>query len=265
MNDNTFDTIIQTENAIRRVLKYILFQKYGENWLIKAGIKPEWISDWECKQIKEKGRRPNAHPDLLKFADFYQLIEIVTNRKNYTYFEPVFGKDGRNKLNVYLSEILKLRTAQAHGRELFPFEDFLTQGMTSEIRIQIAKYMNEIDEMNEFFPRIESVHDTLGNTWERGEYKSVNSGEKFLNPGEEIEFIISAIDPNGKKLEYGVGFWGGEINWSTSNKLKFCMPMKFRKVHEIVAIQIRGIQDYHAKRDYDDDVEFYYNVRPVKK
>ncbi|WP_444922925.1 hypothetical protein ACJJH9_12130 [Microbulbifer sp. DLAB2-AF] len=54
-----------------------------------------------------------------------------------------------------------------------------------------------------YYPRIESIQDSLGNAWTIGGRNTFNTN-CILRPGDQIQFNVAATDPVGETLEYVV-------------------------------------------------------------
>lgn len=59
-------------------------------------------------------------------------------------------------MEVFLTELEKLRDPEAHRRELMPHQKALAYGISGEIRTQITRFRSEQDTGESYFPRIES-------------------------------------------------------------------------------------------------------------
>ena len=68
-------------------------------------------------------------------------------------------------MDVWLSELEKLRDPEARRRELLPHQKHLAIGISGEIRNRLIRYRSKQETSEDYYPRIESVRDSLGNIW----------------------------------------------------------------------------------------------------
>ncbi len=153
-----------TENSLRDFIEYVLSQSIGQDWLERCGVTPKRIEGWkkrkkvELKRLKGRG----VEERLIYFADFSDLKTIL--QKNWgTEFSEAFGEF--KDMEVFLSILEGFRNPEAHRRELLPHQKQLALGISGEIRTQIIRYRSSKETTEGFFPRIESVRDSLGNVW----------------------------------------------------------------------------------------------------
>jgi hypothetical protein len=87
-----------------------------------------------------------------------------------------------------------------------------------------------------------------------------------LVPGDELEVIVTASDPNDAPLEYSVGGnYGRAVGWSKDNVIS--LPVKKEHVQEalLIEVYVRSDCEYHARGHYDDSAGFVYCVRPPRE
>src|SRR5690606_16955876 len=128
-----------TENSLRDFISTCLSNRYGGEWIDKCGVSPERVKRWqERKGIEEKRQEAGAIEErLLYYADFYDLRTIL--KKNWGLeFSKVFGE--WKTMEVWLTEMEKLRDPDAHRRELLPHQKHLILGISGEIRTRLIKY-----------------------------------------------------------------------------------------------------------------------------
>lgn len=193
------------ENLLRDFIAAVLSQSLGPDWVEQSGVSPERLEKWRKRKVAEEKRQESGVVEerLIYYADFYDLKTIL--KKNWsTEFSTVFGN--WKTFEVWLTELERLRDPDAHRRELLPHQKYLAFGISGEIRTRIVRYRSRKETTEDCFPRIESVRDSLGNIW-------VHSGETFgkgvttemkLRPGDTIDFIVTASDPEDLPLEYGI-------------------------------------------------------------
>lgn len=109
-------------------------------------------------------------------------------------------------MEVWLSALERLRDPDAHRRELLPHQKHLALGIEGEIRNRLVRFRSEQETAEDYFPRIESVRDGLGNIWtpDVNMVSRFHSTDMNLRPGDTVEFVITARDPLDGRLEYGI-------------------------------------------------------------
>ena len=249
------------ENSIRDLIPIVLKDKFGDKWTEKCGITEERINIW----LERRGQESKtADKRLLYYSDFYDLKTIIL--KNWeTIFSKVFKE--RKRIEVFLSILEEYRNPDAHRRELLPHQKHLIIGITEEIRIMITKFHSKRETGDDCFPQIESIVDSLGNSYKVGDY--ICDTKMKLRPGDKLTFVVSATDPGGEELEYSIstkpGSWlSAESNpWQKSNTFDYIITEKNIAKRLSVALSIRSLRDYHAEAEgYDDSVQFFYSVLP---
>jgi len=145
---------------------------------------------------------------LIFFSDFYDLITIL--KKNWSLFSGALGE--WKTMDVFLGELENLRDPEAHRRGLMPHQKYLIYGISGEIRNRLIRYRSKQETGEDYYPRIESASDNLGNFWS----PSTGTGHHLetdmkLRPGDILEFVVTARDPLGEALEFkmedGMGTW----------------------------------------------------------
>ena len=104
-------------------------------------------------------------------------------------------------MEVWLSELGRLRDPDAHRRELLPHQRHLALGIAGDIRSRLIRYRSKMETGRDYFPRIESIQDSLGNQYVPGKLNLIQTGT-LLRPGDEISFVVTAYDPLEDDLEY---------------------------------------------------------------
>ena len=89
-----------------------------------------------------------------------------------------------------------------------------------------------------------------------------------LRPGDIVEFVVTARDPEDRILEYFFGVYGGQesVNWGWSTNSSFVLTIDKKYISEnfYVDAKIHNDAEYHAKGRFDDVVTFRYQVLPAK-
>lgn len=252
--------IKDAETALRDFLEYILERNHGENWPEHCGLPPEKIQIWkERKAQAEAEATPISAPEKLMYhAPFEDLSEVITENWSGD-LQPIFPDLDRT--TTYLRILESYRNPDNHLRELFIHEKHLLLGITGEIRAQITAFRSLLELGKQGFPRIEYVKDDLGNVWVPGKPRRVKTN-LTLRPGDTIEFIVKASDPEEMPLEYKIH---GE-KWQTGNILLFEIGDKHIKKQAQISITIRSSRKFHAfPLGYDDRVVFEYQIVPRSK
>lgn len=253
-----------TENSLRDFITTILNKHIGDDWIEKCGVSNQRIEVWkERKRVEERRQESGVVEErLIYYADFYDLKNIL--RKHWSpAFSPAFG-DLRT-MEVWLTEMEKLRDPDAHRRELLPHQKHLALGIAGEIRTRIVRYRSKMETSEDYFPRIESARDSLGNIWTYG-HTSSNKSLYRLRPGDFIEFVVTASDPLGSDLQYAftVTEHHHNPNWQDDNTLFLTIESSHVRKEFSVMLWLRSLREFHALSNYDDSVTFTYEVLPPK-
>jgi hypothetical protein len=252
-----------TENSLRDFIAVTLAESFGESWPQKCGVSSDRVKKWEERKADEAKRQEagTVEPRLLYYADFYDLPVIL--KKHWEKFSPALGDF--KTMEVFLTELGRLRDPDAHRRELLPHQKHLAAGIAGEIRTRLIRYRSKMETSEDYFPRIEVVRDSLGNI-------AIASGEKkyvmtksILRPGDTIDFVVTAVDPLGEPLSYALESTGLRTEWQHQNSLSLKIGNAHISKSCVVRIFIRSHRDYHAVDWKSDDfAEFYYTVLPQK-
>lgn len=117
----------------------------------------------------------------------------------------------------------------------------------------------------DYYPRFEVVRDSLGNVFvPQGENRMLVTGIG-LRPGDCIEFVATAADPLGAQLEYAVRKLGSSL-FVWQNSASFSISFDERDVRQKMDVQVavRSLRKFHAYQEYDDLVDFRYEILPPK-
>jgi len=251
------------ENGLRDFINFILQKKLGLNWEEKSGVTKERLEKWQERKLAEEKRQESGAVEqrLIYYADFYDLKTIL--KKNWEGpFSETFGN--LNTLEVWLTELEKLRDPDAHRRELLPHQQALAIGISGEIRTRITRYRSKQETNESYFPRIESVSDNLGNTWTPNINAWFKTG-RTLRPGEFLSFVITATDPQGNELKYGLSMPDNEFHWQDKNTFSFTVNSNYIGSDAIFELYVKSPRNYHAHHgfeDYDDMIKFIYDILP---
>lgn len=253
--------LTDTENALRDFIAAQLSAKLGKDWVNKCDVSEDRIKTWRERQITEQKRQRSGSSDtrLIYYSDFYDLRTIL--KKHWSLFADALG-DWKT-MEVFLSELESLRDPDAHRRGLLPHQKNLIFGISGEIRNRLIRYRSKQDTGEDYYPRIESVSDNLGNFWS----PSTGTGnhlytEMNLRPGDILEFVVTARDPLGEPLEYKMGF--GMARWQDSSEFRRVITEKDVQNELEIYLCVRSHRKFHAWNDMDHAVGFHYSVLPPK-
>jgi hypothetical protein len=262
MDMDVTQALRDAENSLRDFICFVL-SKSGPDWVRNCGVSSARIAKWEeRKSIEEKRQEAGVVEErLIYYADFYDIKTIL--KKNWPgEFSTALGD--LKTMDIYLAEIEKLRDSDAHRRELLPHQKHLVLGVSGEIRNKIVRYRSKMETPDDCFPRIESARDSLGNIWVPGGHlsKTVLTGAA-IRPGDVLDFVITASDPEDLPLEYRLDSLLEAISpWQADPTLQLTITDRDIKRDFSVTLQIRSTRKYHAHIDHDDWVIFTYDVLP---
>lgn len=253
------------ENSLRDFIAAVLSQSLGPDWAEQSGVSPRRLEKWRERKATEEKRQESGVVEerLIYYADFYDLKTIL--KKNWsTEFSTALG-DWKT-FEVWLTELERLRDPDAHRRELLQHQKHLALGISGEIRTRIVRYRSRKETTEDCFPRIESARDSLGNIWVHTGEKDIKyvSTEMALRPGDTIDFVVTASDPEDLPLEYGIGLDEPAKIWQPSGEFQVTFTDKHITKNFFVALYIRSSRPYHASGSYDDKVQFSYDVLPAR-
>jgi Swt1-like HEPN len=253
-----------TENSLRDFIATILEKEIGPDWMEKCGASPDRLKQWRDRKDAEVKRQSGGviEPRLIYYADFYDIQTIL--KKNWDKFAIAFG-DWKS-MEVFLSHLEKLRDPDAHRRELLPHQKNLALGIAGEIRTKLIRYRSKLETKEDYFPRIESARDSLGNIWvARGVGLAAVVTDQILRPGDVVDFVVTASDPFGQELQFRMKP-GNETDpkWQTNNSFSLMIVEQHIGKLFSVRLEIKSPRTHHAVYGCDDYVDFYYVVLPKK-
>lgn len=245
------------ENSLRDFIALHLQGKYGNEWINHTGIESKKIKKWESSLISEPKKLHGEITEtrLVYYSDFNDLVTII--EKNWHEdFKEVFPD--QEIVVVFLKTLKSLRNSDSHRRELLTHQQHLVLGISGYLRSQIVRYRSKMETPEDIFPRIESIRDNYGSIWVPGENKSVETG-LILRVGDYLEFIVTATDPNGGTLYYGLH---PSYNWQTSNIIQIPITVNHIQRNQYFLVSIKNNQPYRANGNLDDCVSFSYQILP---
>lgn len=252
-----------TENALREFIAATLERSLGRGWLDSCGVTPERIAKWRERKSEEQRRQEAGVVDerLLYYADFYDLKTILKKHWEGDFSEAL-GKWKR--FEVLFEELARYRDPDAHRRELLPHQQSLVLGIAGDIRSRLVRWHSGRETMDDCFSRIESARDSLGNLWIPSiASRAVNFDTgTTLRPGDKIDFVVTASDPEDLPVEYRLKDVGNNTSeWQASG----VFSLEVTEAHigtMFIDLQIRSPRSYHAGVGYDHSVLFHYSVLP---
>lgn len=251
-----------TENSLRDFIANILRNKFGENWIDKCGVSEDRIEKWKKRKEDEERRQETGVVEerLIYYADFYDLKNIL--KKHWNEFTVALGD--LKTMEVWLSELEKLRDPDAHRRELLPHQKHLALGISGEIRTRMVKFRSKQETSEDYFPRIESARDSLGNIYTHGDIVPVYT-KMTLHPKDSLDFVITASDPLGENLQYSISVDSGDFEgWQDDNIFSVVFSKANIGVSISVNLYIKSHREHFALKYFDDCVRFFYTVLPSK-
>jgi hypothetical protein len=151
------------ENALRQLMTHAYHHAYGDGWLERISTEDQ-RNEWESRAETEKTTRKGVAviPSVgLAYANFYELLGFAEG-----HWDPLAAALGKKaSIMALLKRFDNLRNTVAHNRELVTFEKELYSGIAGQIRNQVTIYMTTQDPAGDHYPRIESVIDSYGNTY----------------------------------------------------------------------------------------------------
>jgi hypothetical protein len=194
------------ERSLRDLLTIVLRAKFGADWISHV-FDAEDVTRLREKQTVEQRRRTRrgvvAVPaNLIEYAEFTQLTRLINK-----HWEALNGALGAKKeITVLLDRFEALRNTVAHSRELLPFEEELLSAIAGEIRNRVTIHISGQDPAGEYFPRIELVRDSFGNSTETAREDQPQvftlTTNTTLRPGDAVTFTCRGVDPQNRGLEW---------------------------------------------------------------
>lgn len=255
-----------TENALRDFIASEIEGVLGKEWVLKCGVTEERIKQWQERKTAEEKRHFSGTIEerILYYADFYDLKTIL--EKNW---DKIFSKVFSDKkiMILYLDILNNFRDLEAHRRELLPHQKNLILGIAGEIRSSIIRFRSKKETDDDCFPRIESIRDNIGTIWTVGcnESKLLYETNKILHPGDTLDFVITASDPEDLALKFCyriVPF--NETIWQEKNTFSIKISEKNISKGLVIEFYVQSPRQYHAANYGDDYASFVYKVLPNK-
>lgn len=251
-----------TENALRDFIAATLERSLGREWLDSCGVTPDRAAKWRERKSDE-GRRQEAgvvDERLLYYADFYDLKTILKKHWNGD-FADALGEWRR--FEVFFDELARYRDPDAHRRELLPHQQNLVLGIAGDIRSRLVRWHSRRERVDDCFPRIESARDSLGNLWTPRTPTAIFNTETTIRVGDQIDFVVTARDPEDLPLEYRLEVVGKSTwEWQAGGVFSLEIKDAYIGASAFVDLRIRSPRSYHAGPGYDQSVIFQYSILP---
>jgi HEPN superfamily Swt1-like protein len=254
-----------TENALRDFIAAVMQAKYGSAWPDHTGLSAERIARWKSRKAEEEQRLGSASDErLIYFADFYDIKTILDKNWNgVPEFSRALGE--KKELMVWLDALEDFRNPDAHRRELLPHQKQLALGIEGEIRTRLIKYRNKQEAGEDYYPRIEFARDSLGNSMTPTFSNQKLNTKMRLRPGDKLEFVVTARDPLGDKLEYGIKQGRhNRVEWQNDNSFSVTIYEDDVGAIFVIALFVVSSRKFHQYRTYDYSVRFTYEVLPPR-
>lgn len=268
MENNVHQALKEAENSLRDFVSFALEARFGNDWVENSGVSRSRIETWQNrKEVEAKRQQSGAVEErLIYYADFYDLRTIL--KKHWSDegigFSRALGGKWKT-IEVFLEEMEKLRDPHAHQRELLPHQEQLILGLSGEIRNRIVRYRSEMETGEDYYPRLESLRDNLGNVWvpEGYYYGMIHGTGSRLRVGDTLEFVVSGTDPLGDEVQYQARFTHHtETDWQVGNSFHYTISNEDVGKMCDVQVFVRSPRDYHAYSAFDDYMTFRYEVLP---
>ncbi|MCS3853342.1 hypothetical protein [Tsukamurella ocularis] len=261
------EALATCERALRQLMRVAYRESYKEDWIrkIASDVQRAAWQDRRAVETRERASRGVAllPTDELEYSQFFELRSIAEK-----HWEPLSSALGAQKETmVLLKRFDRLRNPVAHSRELLPHERDLLSGIAGEIRNKVTIYMSSQDENGDYFPRIESICDSYGNTFDGGDPNfpgAVEAGLK-LRVGDVVEFACVGTDPSGRELQWSLE----HANMSTRAETEFArgseatlvwrVEPQHVRVRAAVVIKLSTVDaEYHRFSGFDQQVDWRF-------
>lgn len=262
------ESLKSAENSLRDLFNFVLSKELGQGWENSCGVSDARVKQWEERRLVDEKKFGSSDPRLIYYADFYDLKVIL--KKNWDKgLSRVFGK--LKELEVLLDLLEELRNPDAHRREMLPFQKHLAIGISGKIRSEITGHFSNMETGHSYYPRLESVQDSLGNTWAIGQRANLATG-CVLRPGDQLQFKVVGSDPQGERIEFAMlpMIAPHKLNWNSSGDFDLTIQNKHVQKTLWIHIAVRSFREFHAMGavgfgKVDDLVKFSYEVLPPRQ
>ncbi|MFD3456820.1 hypothetical protein ACFWVC_32175 [Streptomyces sp. NPDC058691] len=258
------------ERSLRDLLTVVLRSKFGDAWIDRV-FDPDDVIRLRDKQTVEQKRRTRrgvvaVSANLIEYAEFTQLNRLIN-----TYWEALNGALGAKKeMSVLLDRFEALRNTVAHSRELLPFEQELLSAIAGEIRNRVTIHISGQDPAGAYFPRIELVRDSFGNSSEHAlvvqEQMLALETKMTLRPGDVVTFTCRGVDPQNRALSWTLQTPDNRRLNHQGGDLEITWLIQPTDVHARanLLLMLSSDGEYHrfGSAGYDASMLFWYEVLP---
>jgi hypothetical protein len=250
-------------NVVESVLRQAIREVLGDAWSDGTGVD---VTILEQRRLEEAKRRNGAVVDehLLAYTHLRDLQQIVLRR--WASFKPIFKDQSRFK--VYMGRLEDFRNAPMHSRSLLPFERSLISGIAGEFRNVLTLWRSQRAPDMTWYPRIESITDSLGNAVAPdGPVGNVVVPAR-LQVGELLTFRCIGWDPDDREPTWTLhaqAAHGPELDRQVGAAVTLSWHVQDAQVAEssIIVIQMRSPSQYHRLPwGVDASVSAFYAVSP---
>jgi hypothetical protein len=253
------DAISVVETVLRQAVRHIL----GEDWSTGTGVD---LQECEARRTEESKSRHGAvvDQDLLAYTYLWDLEKIVL--RNWEQFKPIFKDQARFK--VYMALLEDFRNAPAHSRSLLPYERDLLSGIAGEFRNVLTLWRSQRAPDMTWYPRIDSLTDSLGNRLDAFGPSALVSLSVRLKVGDLITFRCIGWDPEDRELTWTldvIGDLGSPLDVQTGADVTLTWQVREIHVSEatFVTITLKSSGQYHRySTGSDASVSVQYSVDP---
>lgn len=261
------------ERALRLLLTRVLRAAWPGDWLERVTT-PELLARWRSRYTDERAKRPGVTtvaPVGLDYSELHELIDIAD--ANWDKVAPALGK--RHSMVPLLKHFERVRNTASHSRDLMPFERELMSGIAGEIRNKVTIFMSTQDPAGDYYPRMESAHDSFGATIavreEMGEIAGLvpdGSARTVLRVGDVVTFTCTGTDPKGRDLEWTLALPNARppaVRAPSGEPVELEWHVAGEHVSEACTVEIyMSVADspYHRWGWFDHRTYFMYTVRP---
>ena len=256
------EAIAAIENDIRGLVEVVFA---SSAWQSTLGS--EKVGELRSRLIEEqKRRKPAVVPtNLLSYTHFYELRTILT--KSWQLVSPALGE--KRTFEVWAGQIEDFRNAPAHSRELLPYERAMLEGIAGAIRTKITVYRSSKAPDMSFYPIIESISDSFGNSVGQGELDPLESHTTktglVVRPGQLVRFHARGWDPQGRELRWNLKPNGIDVTREAVGEevdLVWAVGDDDVGINRFVELNMMSDGQFHRHGRYDQRVSFHYRVDP---
>jgi hypothetical protein len=247
--------INEYENTLRRLIIEVI----GSEDTSPYKVSDDRIKKWKETRDIEAKHNHNILKEkrLIYFSEFYDLGTIIG--KNWELFLPILKE--RKRFDIFFSEVEGFRNSVAHGRTLTLSQETLLSGITSDLKNQITIYHNKNEMKNDYFIRITSLTDNLGNDLKQ----VIPPITPVLRVGDEYEIVVEATDPKGREIEFELTEWSSRRDKlrmvQKSNRFNFTILKAY--ISKRISFMVYARTD-NEEYENNDSIHFSLTVLPQK-